>query len=480
MATIKNYIPYNNPKLKYTSVVYLLVLCTSMLFLSACSKTLYPKAPIESYQNYSPKSVLSTIALPLQIPLLQIEKQLNSQVKGMLYELKNQSSSDYDRFNLKVSKQEDIKLSGNASSLKIAVPLRVRLDGTFEAEALGFSISETATSDFAIKINFATKIGISPQWQLQSQTTIENYQWLVKPTIDIRGFSLPIDFIADLLLKNQKEYIAKKIDEALSSQANLKGEVSQVWTMLQKPILLSEEYNTWLTLKPEEIQMKPIGFENNTLQTTVAMRMYANSYIGANPPNNTSNLPLKNLQLTNQISPQFQITLQNHIDRQFAIEEVKKQFVGQTYTQGKKKITITNINLYGSEGNMVLAVSMMGSLNGTAYFEGLPTYDEASQSIMIKNLDFSLDTKNLLAKSAAWLFDKKINKLIAESLKMPLKTSLEDLKKEIQKNLTNYPLGEVALLNGKLDQLKMGEVAITPDKIILNVLATGNLQIKMK
>src|SRR4029079_2111491 len=75
----------------------------------------------------------------------------------------------------------------------------------------------------------------------------------------------------------------------------------------------------------------------------------------------------------------------------------------------KKHIIIQHTAVSGDEnGNMNISVDFTGSFDGTAYFVSKPVYNPEKKTIEVQDLDYDLKTKNLLLKTAKWLFNKRI------------------------------------------------------------------------
>ncbi len=460
---------------------FFLLVLFQVALLSSCSKSIYPNAPIEQYIEPKITQTESIISIPINFPIPQLEKQINLQTPDILYESDDISSgSGMDNLAVSVSKAGNIRISGSGDLLNISVPITTDLEGTFGGEALGVDLSQTFNTDFSLRINLTTKIAFNSKWQIITETKVKNYEWIESPSLNILGFELPVDFILDHIIESQRESLGELLDESIKKQVILKNEAQNAWNVIQQPLLISEEYKTHLLLKPVEIMMKPINYKNNHINTALGIKVFVETFVGADVPKNISKTNLSNLKITSDLDNQFSLNLKNIISRSFAIEELRKQFLGQVYEFGKRKIKIIDLDLYGSNENMVIKVGLEGSLKGYIYLEGKPVYDDQTQSIQIKDLNFGIDTKNLLVKTASWLFNGKINKLIEESMQVPLKTSLDDVKKDVEKQLTNYKLDKYATLNGKIDGLRLGDVFITKDAIIAVIQIAGSLNLKIE
>lgn len=72
---------------------------------------------------------------------------------------------------------------------------------------------------------------------------------------------------------------------------------------------------------------------------------------------------------------------------------MKKNFAGQEFASGSRKIKVQDVNIWHKSGKMVIALDLIGSLNGTIYLAGFPKYNAEKKEIYFDELDYALDTK---------------------------------------------------------------------------------------
>jgi hypothetical protein len=136
--------------------------------------------------------------------------------------------------------------------------------------------------------------------------------------------------------------------------------------------------------------------------------------------------------------------------------------------------------LYGSGENLVIKAGLTGSITGTVYLKGKPYFDTTSQSVVLQNLDYDLDTKNKLVKTANWLAKGKFVQKMQEAFKIPLEQQMNQARELIQANLKDKQIAKGIVLNGQLSELIPGEVFITPASIVATVQAKGKVQVKVE
>lgn len=62
-----------------------------------------------------------------------------------------------------------------------------------------------------------------------------------------------------------------------------------------------------------------------------------------------------------------------------------------------------NVSIWHKDGKMVIALDVLGSINGTLYLNGFPQYNPKTKEIYFDKLDYVLDTKSKLMRTANWL-----------------------------------------------------------------------------
>jgi hypothetical protein len=200
------------------------------------------------------------------------------------------------------------------------------------------------------------------------------------------------------------------------------------------------------------------------------------SYMGEEPKV-IPNKGLPDFKMVKTLDNNFAINLMADISYKSA-DTLAKQFLkGKTFTQDKKTITVTDIKVYGNNNKMIIGATLAGSLNGIIYFTGKPVYDSTTATVKIAELDFELETKNTLLKTANWLLHNKFIRMIEPSLVFPLGEKLTQSKDLIQKQLTNNYITKNILLNGQLKDLYIENIFLTPESIKVAVNFKGNLSL---
>ncbi len=460
-----------------TLVVFSIVLFV-VLFASSCKpskqllETEKPKAKYDA-MSFNPQT--STVNIPIKMSVPAIEAKINKDVTGLLYEDKSYDDNDGDNLKMKIWKQKDIKLSAYPDAfeyyvpLKLSVKMRYGVFGTYGYQSVEGSIA----------LSFRTVYEIDESWDLATVTVLTDYKWLHAPTTSILGQKVSIKSIANRLLKSNKQFLENSIDEQIKANLNIKEYAQDAWTMLQDPINVNEDYKVWLKLSPKSIQMTPLKTEKGIINATIGIQSAAEVVLSEEKPKVTINKTLPPFVRPEQIKDDFQINLTTEIPYVAAEKIAKKEMVGQTFSQGKRSVTVKNLTIYGQGEQVIIGALVDGSVKGMIYMRGKPVFDPATSTVKIENVDYDLDTKNGILKSANWLFHSTILKKIEPYLTFPLEQNIKDAQKMIQDQLKNYEPVKGILLNGQLDELKIEGLYLTPNGFRVVVLSNGKLNLKV-
>lgn len=442
-------------------------LCSLFIFLIACKTTQQPAKPIEQYSALPPENKISIINIPVRIALKELEKSLNTQLSGLLYEDKDIKD---DQMMIRAEKREDIKIGINGQNLNYRVPLKlwIRYDlGVTEVEANG---------DIALKLK--TGYQIKEDWSLQTTTEIESYEWLQQPKVKLVGMSLPVGFIADMVLKNSKKTITKAIDEAVSAQFNLRNEIKKVWEQMFDPQLIAPQYNTWLQVNPQQIGMTPLVTRGDTIASTIFVETRPKVSIGDKPARLNAP-PLPTFKYAAASQEDFTLFISTDVPYKEAERLAKAQLSGQTFTEGKRSVKVEDIELYGQGNQLIVNAKLSGSYNGSIYLTGKPIYNPNKNSIDVKDLNFTLETRNFLVKSAAWLLKGTLRNQIEKNMDFLLDYNLKELKNQLQTQLKDYKISNSIFLNGQLNELTIQDAFLAPESIRVEVALKGRLNVQV-
>ena len=145
------------------------------------------------------------------------------------------------------------------------------------------------------------------------------------------------------------------------------------------------------------------------------------------------------------------------------------------FTFGQRHLKFESFHIYGSNGQMVIETNVKGSINGTMFLTGMPVFNVADTTWRVQNLKFDLKTRNLMMKSAKWIFNGKIERSLTRAIAIPFNTNVREIENQLKSFLSHYQLGYGFEINGKLTRMTVSELILTPESVKANIIFSGNL-----
>lgn len=454
--------------------IYIVIIIALFTF-NRC-KTIKTEKPREVYipSDYTPKS--SNINLPIDIDIKKIEQSVNEKFNGLIYEDNN---FEDDNLELKLWKNKKFAFSLSGTQIQYRLPLKIWSKFGWKIEKLGISISDNYEVEGEILLKYKTNISITKEWKIQTNTIAEGYEWITKPSLNALGVKIPISNIASIALTSCSSMLNKQIDKTISQSVPLKELVEDAWINVQNPFNINTDYDVWVKISPNDISIVPIKSSKNILTITLGIKSIVESFIG-HKPETKINKTLPNLIFLQKLDDRFVLNFTTDITFDKIGEIAKKELIGKEFSQGKKKVIIKNLDVYGSEGKMMFMAEILGSIKGTVYFTGVPTFNKENNSVEIVNIDFDLKTKNVLLKSANWLLHGTFLKLIEPNLKFPLDEQIKDIKTTVNKEMTKYQIVEGIVLSGIVSDIVVDEFVLVKGALKLIAHVEGKLNIKIE
>ena len=423
---------------------------------------------MENYDTEFIEKQTSVIKIPVRIDQQELQSTVNQKLGAMLYEDNDMSGDD---LMIRARKKEDISISVGNTELKYRVPLDLWIKkGTFvgSVEAEGQLI-----------LDFSTTYRIEKDWNLTTSTAIAGYEWTKRPVLKLGIVDLPVKFIADQVLNKTRGIITKAIDEQVKNQLDLKKQINAAWQKLHEPILLSEEYRTWIIFNPESISMSPLKMDKDTIESTIVFKSNPIVNLGAKPAKLPFQ-PLPDFEYKEEKGDGFSLFLSADVPLTEAHALAKTHLVGESFSYGSQSVRIDDIELYGSGKNLVVNLLLSGSYRGNIYVIGEPKYNKRKNEIEFDDLDFEFSSKRFLMKTMSWLFKSNLKNRLQHEMNFQLGQNVEMVRMMIEEQLQSMLITDGVTLKGALDQIHISRVKIIPDALKVEIELNGNLLVDVK
>ena len=447
---------------------------TQALFFFIYSLFIFSQSSIPVYTL--PK-IKSNITLPVSLPVSEINNLINQSVKGVLYEDQSYTDNNNDQFKVRVEKQGNIAIKALSNNrLMISVPLKIWAEKGYGT--LGYYMYQD--TNFNLIMNFITSLAATPDWKLNTKTTTAGFVWTQKPVLDYGKVKIPIASFIESVLKEQQDRFTTIIDQQIKSQFNLQPQLVMAWNQFSKPINVSQEYNTWLKISPQNIFMTPLQVFQDKIKTTVGIDLFSETFVGKMPlPTKDVNL-VPNFVVKPNLPNIFNLQTTANISFDEATKIARQQFLNKEFplNSEKNKVKVDDIKVYGEKENIVIEVKTQGGVTGTAFIKGKPAYDVQSHKIVLTQTDFNLKTKNFFQKALTVLFEGKIRKMIENDYGIPLLDIENASKKSLMENF-NKEYYKGIRLQGNVIELKPTQFLLSESYITVVIDTKAQLQMNI-
>lgn len=331
-----------------------------------------------------------------------------------------------------------------------------------------------------IEATMVSELSWSPDWYLVSNSKIR----LEAPTrclvtqfnVDITGRVLDA-------VKARLDVAVEALDARIGSVSNMKAAIEQLWDRASRAIPLSSGLH--LLLRPSEVRVSPLVGSGLTVRTTVGITARPMLVAGANPA--VDRMPLPPLVVRQEPASGFSVFIDGVLPMAEAsarLRDPSTGLLGRSMTVDGHEVTIADLEVEGRNGWLIVRAKVQGRIGvfrrvaADLILVGLPKYDPATRLLTVEDLDFSVETKNLLVRGYEWLRHESLRALIRTRAKFDVGPGIEQSRVALEQVL-NGRLYEGADLSARLPVLEPMGLAIRDDRIIVRAKASGEVVLRM-
>jgi hypothetical protein len=322
-----------------------------------------------------------------------------------------------------------------------------------------------------VAVNFQNSVFITPDLKARLLIKRLEPQPIDKCSVCFWGQDITTE-----VMKGLKEQLddAKTDMEKNFGSYDLRPKFQEMWDQLNKVYTL---YGLgWLQINPTKIRLNNLYARNDSM----------NIYLGlAAKPLISFEKPTEHLTVAPNITdfsyhPGFNIFLDAILNYDSLTHILSGQLENKRFDLGSNKyIIIKDCSLYGVDNeNLIIKLNFEGSQKGLFYLTGRPSYDATTKIIELKDLDFDIKSKNMLLKTAEWLFNRRI---------------VSDLRKYVSFDLSSYVASAITTVNqqlnkewmkgiqsnGNVEDIKIVNIYPLREHLVVRSNCSGNLSVKI-
>jgi hypothetical protein len=454
-----------------------ILIITCFLTIVACSsslriETLKPESDDASPILYDNNP--SYINMPIKINLKDIENKTNTLLTGLIYE---DNTIEDDNYEIQIWKLAPISFENKNGKIKTIFPLKAFIKYRLGANKIGISLYNTREFKLNGNLTLLSVVNLS-NWKIKTHTELESLDWNESPSINILGKAIPITYLINPTIPLFKSKIEKKIDETVSKSLDFKPNVMEALEKICTPFEMSSTYQSWLRIVPLELYTTDAKLDSENIYFEMGLKCTIESLVGQKPNSlfDKNKIVLKAIsKVPDKISANI-IAVSSYQD---ASKIISSNFSGKEFASGKRKVQIQNVTIWHKNGKMIIALEVSGSLNGKIYLSGFPEYNEQTKEIYFDKLEYVLDTKNRLIKTANWMAQSYFFKKIEANCRYSIKPNLDEGKQNILKYLKNYSPITGVYINGTIEDITFEKIQLTNKAILAFININGDINIKV-
>nr|WP_209550303.1 DUF4403 family protein [Flavobacterium sp. CG_23.5] len=424
------------------------------------------------------ENVPSFINLPISVKLKDIENQTNTLLNGLIYEDNNIEDDDIE---MKIWKLAPITIVNDhgtsGDKIKTILPLKAIVKYRIGTKRLGVSLYDTREFNLNGVVTLVSEVGLT-NWKLNTKTELKSLDWNESPTMTIFGKNVPVTYLINPGVTLFKSKIEKKIDAVIEKSMDFKPNVLAALEKICTPFQMNADYESWLRIVPIEIYSTNAKLKNDTFLLEMGMKCNMETLIGRQPESKfeASKIILKPVA---KIPEDITANIVAVSTYEEASKIMTKNFSGQEFGSGSNKIKVQNVAIWHKKGKMIIALDVTGSVNGTIYLAGFPKYNEQTKEVFFDQLDYALDTKNKLIRTANWLTQGLVLRKIQQSCRYSIKPNLEEGKQSMMNYLKNYSPMQGVYVNGKMEDIQFQKIELTNQAIIAFIKVKGTVNVSV-
>jgi 16S rRNA (guanine966-N2)-methyltransferase len=307
-------------------------------------------------------------------------------------------------------------------------------------------------------LTLVSPLTVDAEWRLRSNARVES----IVPASDdgadqctVTVFNIDVTERVLSAAQGFLESNASRIDEEVA-RVDLEGRLQGVWERLLEPHELTDD--VWLQVTPTSISLGEIQGEGNRVNLAIAVGASPRLVLGPRPEWIPTPLP----PLGSGVAGEgLRILLDARGHYAEAGERLTREFGNRSFEWGGQTFRIREATLQGiGEGKVALGVRFEGSARGRLFLIGTPELDHEAGEIHVPDLEFDVETLNLLMRSAAWIARGDLVRTLREEARLPVSEILDFAREKLLEGL-NRELSDQVRLEGEVLSVELLGVRAT-------------------
>lgn len=415
------------------------------------------------------ESKISTIQLPILLPVAELEAIINSELSGVLHEDNSFDEPNKDNLMIRVERigEVDIRMEGDKLYSTFPLSVWVKVKKVVAVE-----------STFSLTLKLVSNVSIDANWKPVLETSFRSLEWKEKPELEIAFVKIDLTKPVENALMDKMPMLLAKVDKMAHKKIKLNKTVAKIWGNLQKPILVNKEYEKiWLVAEPQSISLESINAYDGIIHLNTEIKSMLHFQFDEKPK--VKLIPLPQLKHKQAKNDEFNIYLLAKVPFSEMSQKALKELKGKDFSFKDYSATITDLEIEGTANGLLVTIEMKGDIHGNLYFTGTPKYDTLTTEIKINNFDYAVNTESMLAKSADWFLHDDVKLMIQKELHIQLQPFSEKLPTLIEQAIDKSKSGKNVSVDFSKFWFEPEEMLLTSDNLQVLIHVHGKAKITL-
>jgi hypothetical protein len=327
------------------------------------------------------------------------------------------------------------------------------------------------------RVGLSSRLILDEDWVLRSTARVDSVVAVSDEDRDrcrITPLNVDVTDTALRAVRGALEGRTEEIDRRVA-EVDVRSRLQDVWHTLQEPVELTDD--VWLLVNPQSVTQGAALGEGSVL--TIGVGMMARPLILLGPPPDTVLTDLPTLD-HGELEESARIRLEGRIHYAEAGRLLIRELEGREVELTGGLVRIREVTLSGIGGGRVaVGITFGGTARGTMYLVGKPDLDHDEGEIRVPELDFDLDTRNLLVGGLAWLGEERLLRFLRERARIPVASVMEPAREQLLRGM-NRELSDEVSVEGEVLSSRLIDVRALRDALVVHAEAEARASFRVR
>lgn len=468
--------------IRWIALVVLVTVVGITAFVALWTPAAAPPPPRFASDTAPIAADVSTIAVPIDLPLATLEALAEAYLPRVLFELKEEKLDGDLEATVKVTRGGKLRLSSERgkliAQLPVAVVARISAPPPRGLRGLRRGEPRTIEATAAVALRAAVALSIRRDWTLDLTPSL-TYRWTSNPTIAVGGRKRDIAQLVDHVLTKHWPKVMALVTDMLREHDPLRPQLETIWTMLATRQRLRDTPPLWLVSAPEALYVGEPTIDDEAVHLTVGLSGRFAVVLGDPPPAAAPAPPLP-ARIDPPARPGIRLAVTAALEWEAMAALASANFVGKEQTIGDATLTLRSVTIYPSGDRIVVGFGYQAELagfttEGTLYGAGRLELDAAASEVRIADFDYLVETWDRAIAGVDELVHSGVREAASERLRFSFGEPLAQVRAQVTEGIAGVAERSGRIFHGSLDEITPRQLRITERAVVLDVVLGGSL-----